>query len=324
MSKSEGRLLPSIRNIVATIPFMLFAVAASAGPAQEACHGFLPKNNKRIPVQSGRFSTNAGGLSEAQFNGVIDTVEKLYTDEIAQAGGKLEVERLWQDETVNASASREHGAWLVSMYGGLARAPHMTTDGFTMVLCHELGHHMGGAPKVKGKMPWATNEGGADYFATLKCARRVFEKEDNKDVKNDTSIPALAKERCEKQFTAEADQLICMRSVRGALVLAKVMQGLQDETTEAKLDTPDTAKRTKMYDGHPATQCRLDTYFAAAACPVAVNVKQSDTDYREGSCVEGKDEFGWRSRCWFAPDDENKAPVKPKNEDDQFPFPRFY
>jgi Zn-dependent protease with chaperone function len=53
------------------------------------------------------------------------------------------------------------------MFGGLARDPLVTKDGFSAVICHEIGHHIAGAPR-KG-FSWASNEGQADYFATTKC-----------------------------------------------------------------------------------------------------------------------------------------------------------
>lgn len=82
--------------------------------------------------------------------------------------------RLW-----NASAQRMGSTWVVNMYGGLARHNEITIDGFALVLCHEIGHHLGGAPKYGGFNTWGTNEGGSDYFATLKCLRRIFQNDDN-------------------------------------------------------------------------------------------------------------------------------------------------
>jgi hypothetical protein len=36
------------------------------------------------------------------------------------------------------------------MFGGLARHELVTDDGFMMVVCHETGHHLGGAPRYNG------------------------------------------------------------------------------------------------------------------------------------------------------------------------------
>src|SRR6478609_9034269 len=62
----------------------------------------------------------------------------------------------------------------VHMYGGLARRPEVTPDGFTLVVCHEVGHHFGGYPFVRDAY-WAANDGQADYFSTLACARRLWQ-----------------------------------------------------------------------------------------------------------------------------------------------------
>jgi len=67
------------------------------------------------------------------------------------------------------------------MFGGLARHETMTPDGFATVVCHELGHHLGGVPKKFSWFgnSWASNEGQADYFGIMKCLRKMFEHEDN-------------------------------------------------------------------------------------------------------------------------------------------------
>ena len=79
---------------------------------------------------------------------------------------------------MNAFAKQGASTWEVHMYGGLARHQAVTADGFALVVCHELGHHLGGAPqKVDwfGRLRWASNEGQADYWGTAKCFRKLLE-----------------------------------------------------------------------------------------------------------------------------------------------------
>lgn len=152
----------------------LFLTLSLAGVAlgargRSACDGFLPPNDLRIPVGS----LEANGISEAQFNQVLDQVQALYGPIIAARGGRLVINRLWSDSTVNASAERNGGQRIINMYGGLARHDAITQDGLALVACHELGHHLGGAPKfgIFERLDWASNEGQSDYFANLKCLR---------------------------------------------------------------------------------------------------------------------------------------------------------
>jgi hypothetical protein len=286
----------------------------SAKENKELCTGFVPENDLRIPVgQRHRMRVQApwlraatpapGGITEADFNEIIDRAEKIYAPEIAAKGAKLQFNRLWTDATVNASAMQYGSTWVVNMYGGLARHPATSREGFAVVVCHELGHHIGGAPKYSGWFgdDWATNEGGADYFATLKCMRRLFADDDNEAIISRATLDPFAQARCESQFTDRAQQLLCLRSVLGGQSVALLFMDLRKETTPPRFDITDPKVVTRTDDNHPATQCRMDTYFAGAICPVDQNVAVSDRDYRAGSCIQGVDTLGWRPRCWFKP-----------------------
>lgn len=267
------------------------------------CEGFLPENDMKIPVGHQWKSLNskgfAGGIDEAEFNRVIDRGVAIYQSEVAQAGGRLVVKRLWTNETVNASADRM-GAWNVNMYGGLARHNEITSDGFALVLCHEIGHHIGGAPKVRGFFnTWATNEGGSDYFASLKCLRKMFENDNNAEIVANSSVDPLAREKCMQQFANQNEQDICMRISMAGDSVAGLFMAMRKESTRPTVATPDTKQVASTFDKHPATQCRFDTYYQGAICNVDKNVPVDQKDYRAGSCTAGND--GLRPRCWFKP-----------------------
>lgn len=119
-------------------------VGASSPSTKHLCNGIVPPNDMRIPVTGIR----SGGISETEFNSVMDKIEKYYKPVVQAKGATFQVNRLWTDETVNASATQQGNTWVINMYGGLARYPIMTADGMTLVACHETGHHLGGAPKV--------------------------------------------------------------------------------------------------------------------------------------------------------------------------------
>ena len=110
---------------------------------QSLCSGFMPKNDLWIPEGD----KSAGGLSEEEFNAVIDKLDRIYRPIISGKGGELVFSKYWSDGTVNASAIQWFGYWYVNMYGGMARHKLMTSDSFAMVACHELGHHLGGLLK---------------------------------------------------------------------------------------------------------------------------------------------------------------------------------
>ena len=302
------------KKLTGQITALILVAAAGVAIANyemttELCHGFAPENSMKIPVGFKSLAGTPTGLSEAQFNAIIDRVERIYTPVIAKLGGKLHVNRLWTDATVNASAEQKGSDWLLNMYGGMARHPLMTIEGFSTIICHELGHHLGGAPKIKGFFgfgppTWATDEGGADYFATLKCARDFYAEDDNAAIlgqaKIDGTLNTFAANMCDQQFANDTDRMLCKRGSMGSFACAHVLQEL-GKTPAVDFTTPDKSKVSKTNDDHPEAQCRLDTYFAGATCDVDKTVALSDTDFRQGSCVENVAKVGFRPRCWFAP-----------------------
>jgi hypothetical protein len=280
--------------LVATLGF-----ANQTGAGKTLCEGFLPPNDMKIPV--GLFST--GGITEQQFMSVMDRLERLYKADIERKGDTLRINRLWTDATVNASAQRMGTTQVLNMYGGLARHPATNIEGMALVACHELGHHNGGAPKIAGWFgnDWATNEGGADYFATLKCLRRFFAEDDNEAILKDLDIDPVASAACTSQFSNRQDQLLCLRTSLAGQSVANLFQALKKETTPPTFGTPDKSEVRRTNDNHPATQCRLDTYLAGMICVAKESEEPSATDYKQGSCYTPRDAAGFRPRCWFMP-----------------------
>lgn len=295
----------SLMGAAAILSLFTLAAATAASPKTQLCDGFVPPSDLRIPVGTKRnfaFSNSTGGsgLNEAQFNAVIDRFERLYRDDFAKAGGTLVVNRLWESSLVGAFASRRGDQWLVDMHGGLARHAAITPDGLALVICHEAGHHLGGAPKKQGPGGF-TNEGGADYFAALKCLRRFFAEDDNATIVANAAIDSTVKEKCEREFATPSDRLICQRTSLAGASVGQFFTDYFHEPRPPAFGTPDPAIVTATFDGHPKTQCRLDTYFNGSICRVDLTVPLSNTDYREGSCVEPQDTVGVRPRCWFKP-----------------------
>ena len=285
---------------------MLIMSLALAAPAftctEDGREGIVPENNLKIEVNAKR----NGGLTEEQFNAVIDKVEGIYAPFVEEAGGRLHVERNWTDGTANAYASRYGNTWNVAMFGGLARHETITEDGFALVICHEIGHHLGGAPKKASiwSNTWASNEGQADYFATLKCLRRVFLNDDNQEIVNKMDVPATLTAACAEAWEDANERAICVRNGMAGDSVAKFFAALRNQEP-GKFDTPDEHVVSRTDDNHPAHQCRLDTYFQGALCDVSFNDEVSDTDEVQGTC-HGSLGYtsGLRPLCWFKPSAE--------------------
>lgn len=268
---------------------------------QVLCEGFLPENDMYIGVND----PAAGGITEADFNSVLAQIESYYTPIVQAKGGRLSVHRNWTDGTVNASADQSGSTWNLNMYGGLARHPAINKDAFMLVACHEMGHHIGGAPKISswwGGNDWATNEGGADYFSSLRCMRAMFLEADNAAFVAAGGVDAALKTKCEEIYDSQAEENLCMRIGMAGFVGASFFNTAGGKPGSLAFTTPDGSSVSRTNDDHPAPQCRLDTYYQGGICRHDMTVDLSDTDPLKGTCNESAGQRdGLRPRCWYKP-----------------------
>jgi len=308
-----------MRKMTQAVVFAMIAalgVSANSNTASACSHdgndGFLPRNNMYIPVRRVVLDRHGnpvgGGITETEFEGVIAAVEKLYAPIVKSMGGNLVIHRRWKDGTVNAYADRNDGNWNVTMFGGLARHKETTIDGFLLVVCHELGHQIGGSPKYPshGGDEWAANEGQSDYWATLKCARRVLQNQPNLREIRALEAPDSVRVSCRNSFTNPNEAALCVRTSMAGLALARLLAGAKSEDKMPSFNTPDRSQVRETQNGHPEAQCRLDTYLQGSVCGIDFH---KDTDQKNpliNTCTqENRDPIGYRPRCWYKPGSES-------------------
>src|SRR5258708_14701309 len=131
----------------------------------------------------------------------------------------------------------------------------------TIVVCHEMGHHLGGAPKYAGNPEaWSASEGGADYFSALKCVKNVFAKDDNVGIVAQMSVEPTVQKHCSELYANANESAICQRATTAAIVVAKILAELARDWVPG-INHPDRHVVTETNTTtHPAAQCRLDTY----------------------------------------------------------------
>lgn len=277
--------------------------------SQDGKGGFLPENDLFIPANT----KSIQGISKEEFDQAIDDVETIYAPIVAGLGGNLKIERNWDDGTVNAYASQTGKTWKVAMFGGLARHATITKDAMSLVVCHELGHHIGGAPK-KGASAgggwwggettasWASNEGQADYFATLKCLRKTWMNDNNVAIAKALNAPKIVTDACSKTYKKnKIDSALCVRTSMAGLSVGNLFAVL-GKLPQPKFDTPDANVVKVTDDNHPKAQCRVDTYYQGSLCDVNMNEDVSQKEEVKGTCHASLGhKVGLRPLCWFKP-----------------------
>ena len=276
----------------------MFATAARSDSCDLFSHNNFSQNTARPEP--------GGGITENQYKSILSKFFELYSLRVRQHGAILEVRNLWNTVKPRASASRSKNKWRVNLTGGLARQKDMNEDAFVIVGCHEFGHHFGGAPRKRMSISmWSSNEGQADYYATLKCFRKYFEDEDNALVIESLPqpIPQTIKVKCEMAFDNQGDneKAICIRSSLASLRLARIVQRLKGEDSPlVDVNTPDPSITEKMIESHPTAQCRFDTLYQGALCPISFSDELSADNPNEGTCnrLDGYS-VGLRPLCWY-------------------------
>lgn len=283
------------RSLISTLLTLSFSLPALACTI-DGKGGIVEDNDLYIPVGKSMSS----GVTEEQFKAIINEAATIYAPEVARRGAQLKIRYNWTDGTVNAQAVPEGRNWVIKLFGGMARHPEMTADGYALVVCHELGHHLGGAPKKVQGRSWATSEGQADYFATLKCLRRMFLNDDNLAVLRGKQYPKQLLDSCKAAWPSAQDYYICVRSGMAGMSVAKVFQSIRVAAVAPSFATPDRNTVAASSDDHPAYQCRLDTFFQGAICQVDEALEVSNTNERQGVCHPANGHrTGNRPGCWY-------------------------
>lgn len=290
---------------VSILVFLFCAVLSSS-----SAFANFPRNNLHLQDRVG----GPSNVTEEQFNKITDAIVAMWQPLAKLHGAQLVAVKNWNDATVNAYADQKGNQWMVSMYGGLARRPEITPDGFALVVCHELGHHFGGY-YFYGPNHWAAGEGQADYFATDVCAKRVFAAFFDRRFLNRTDVPPYVKQRCDAVWKeSAAAQSLCYRSASAGLSLATLLAAI-GASPAPKFETPDPTRVPQTVVDHPRAQCRLDTYLAGAVCaapfdlkvipakglPGGQNSKEGEAVAAKVSCMEATQKIGFRPYCWFKP-----------------------
>jgi hypothetical protein len=165
----------------------------------------------------------------------------------------------------------------IFFFGGLARMPKMSRDGAAQILCHEMGHAIGGAPYKLGKDHNVSIEPQADYFSTQSCLRRVFALMPGPTMAEPLS--PWVEQHCAGKYSDASGLQWCYRAFQALESERNYFRLARSTHAETSYETPDPTVVDYVNlnpEYYPSAQCRLDTLAA-------------------GTLGEP------RPRCWFAP-----------------------
>lgn len=271
-------------------------------------------NDKDIDYDS--LTTGTPQITEAEFNQRITALQEAYTPLVKLHGGRLSLKGLWKNDKIIARATQMFGSWKIDFSGGLARRPELTGDGMTLIVCHEIGHHLAGFPFYEGSPLggyWASVEGQSDYYSTQVCARRMWADETELNESFAAVVHPFARAECDLTFATDADRALCYRTTVASESVIATMAALMNKPAPT-YSTPDQTIRTATIEGHPAIQCRFDTLFQGSICGADFDdqvipgkkpsSQRTSTEAERQSAMNacsalGQFTRGLRPACWF-------------------------
>jgi hypothetical protein len=213
------------------------------------------------------------GMSKAQFESITLAAERHYDKVASAAGERFVLIRNWNDDTVNAFCARNGNTVEVSVFGGLARQPEISPEGFALILCHEINHAFGGEPYIDVENRISA-EGQADFKAPQECFRAIFPALGFYAFRMTDSILGLVAALCLE--VPRSERTLCHAALMGGVSVARLSAKIRKEP-EPRYDTPDQTVVPETLLRYPkSTQCRLDSLRAGF--------------FREN-----------RPTCWYAP-----------------------
>lgn len=216
-------------------------------------------------------------VEKEQAEKLMQKLDELFREDIKARGLELKWQWDWENPYIGAGSFPPRGEFKIMLWGGFVRAPQMTLPALALILCHELGHQLGGAPYLpKDKYPdfQISVEGQADFFATQTCWPRLMQ-----------SHFLVQQKFSEYSLKFCRQDTTCASSLDAAQDLARVFHLYFDRFNPlARIENQSKEKVTKTIDlAYPTDQCRIDTFKAGALCA-----------QRSSLCE--------RPRCWFAPE----------------------
>lgn len=244
-----------------------------------------------------------GNTDQLTFIKQVQNAEKIYSPIFKNKGRELQLLANWNNEVMNAYTTTlfENNRTInkITMNGGLFRFAGISQDGFSLLICHEIGHHLGGAPKYNSiGATWGTVEGQSDYYATLKCMKKMLKGENHAQFFDKKITDPWTWDQCRSVYLQDEQIAICVRSLIASLEIAQIDQRLNPNFYLPYFRAPDTTVVSDTKDHHLYPQCRLDTYVAGALCNLGDDENLSDYDEKLGACDRNFPK-GMRPTCWY-------------------------
>ena len=235
-----------------------------------------------------------------QFQKLRAALVDLHTHEVEAKGSRFEIVLTDKDKIPQAlSRKTSEGVWQIEIYQSMLDLKSQSIQTLGMMLCHEVGHFLGGEPYVIGRQltpavrqrapKQMSCEGEADYFSTATCFRKLAELVS--ELKTKSAVESELSNECFLSFHTQSDREICLSGLKIARDLATVYQEVLTvmgfpTTFQNRFDSTITDRTLNYVGEYPSLECRYQTLVHGLLC----------AEKEEGECLDPR----WmRPLCWF-------------------------
>lgn len=244
--------------------------------------------------------------TDLDFKNLRQIVENEYNPIfISELGSPLKIELDEDSPNYVGGIDFRNGIYSIQLGSDFEKEEGITIDSYAAILCHEIGHALGGLPKKinssNGEISWSSTEAQSDYFSSTICLKKIFKLLPSEN--SNLMIPENIRKDCELAFTksnSDDDKKICMRTAQAGYELMTYLfqlfskyGGPQKYNYKPELTQKELSNESSK-NLYPNLQCRLDTIVAGALC-----VEQKN-DFQDGFCEKAEGyTIGLRPSCWY-------------------------
>ena len=236
-------------------------------------------------------------ITESKAEKIIQRLDDLYKADkhtvelLEKFNRKMNILYMPDDEFVfgfKGVWGRANNSGEIFIAGGARKNLFFTEETFLALVCHEIGHLLGGWPNGTFLLSY---EGQADYYAANICMKKYYLKHLT-SLKEKTYIHQYYFDLCNNKYPSKIEARICAKTMQGGLNLA-IASALSIEeillpgpAVQEHYETPETL------EGRDSPQCISDTFEAGALCDLDPSRNIEIDSKRDQFCSN-------RPKCWF-------------------------
>jgi len=176
-------------------------------------------------------------VQKEDFYRIPSIIASLFSKELTHYD--LSLDTRWESPFFGAGVNKIKARLSLMVLGGTARIKGMNQESYAALICHELGHILGGPPYQDFKgAKWSSLEGQADYFAASICLPRYF------------SFLGIDPSRIDKEVESAGWHMFKS--------MMPYSTSTRDQALQRKKVKLPAVKRTEQ--SYPDLQCRYETF----------------------------------------------------------------